>query len=126
MSYAKLTKAELLREIDALVSANEAWVDRCTDMEAQLAASRMVLQPMYQRFRIEDQGCKCDVCRGMRMLFEKPGGRTMVEEFREQRLALEEAMNLTACLLSEEPVTQGRLKRAVVWFAKLAGRKVMA
>lgn len=121
-----MTKADLLLEVEALSQANDEWMKRCSEMESQLAASRIILQPMYQRFKVEDTGCDCEMCHGMRMLFDKPGGRTMVEEFREQRIALEEAMNLAACLLNEEPITHGRLKKAVVWFARLAGHRVIA
>lgn len=124
MNYAKMKRDELVNELKAAHEANKVWLDRCTEMESQLASSRLVFQPIYQRFRAEDSGCPCEQCCAMRTLFEKPGGRTLVEEYREQRMAIEEAFQILAALIADDEVSPGRVKKAVVWLAKLSGRKV--
>lgn len=124
MNYAKMTKAELLEEVARSERRCDKWLKKCSEMEAQLASARLVMQPFYQKFKVEDEGCDCEICKAMRDLFEKPGGRALVEDYRECRLAIEEAFQILGSLMAEAEVSRGRMQRATVWLAKLAGRQV--
>lgn len=122
MNLSKLTKSDLIEELQHLSAANAEWLQRCSEMEAQLAAGRRVLQSLYNNFKVEDQGCRCEMCDGLRDLFQGTGGRAMLEEFREQKMAIREALNVCSAFMAGATVSQGQMKRLVTWLARLGGR----